>query len=64
MLKTLEDMKSILGDRKVSISREISKKYETTYRSTLTKISDQLDVIKGEYVIVVEGTEKLLIFQL
>ncbi len=53
--KTLEDMLAILGNRHVSISREISKKYEEIYRETLENIIGQVVDIKGEIVIIVEG---------
>ncbi len=53
--KTLQDMIKILGNRRVSISREISKKYEEIYRETLENISGQVVDIKGEIVIIVEG---------
>lgn len=53
--KTIQDMIQILGNRKVSISREISKKYEEIYRENLENISGQLVDIKGEIVIIVEG---------
>lgn len=53
--KTIQDMTQILGNRRVSISREISKKYEEIYRENLENISGQLVDIKGEIVIIVEG---------
>lgn len=53
--KTLQDLLKILGNRHVSISREISKKYEEIYRETLENISGQVVDIKGEIVIIVEG---------
>ena len=53
--KTIQDMLKILGNRRVSISREISKKYEEIYRENLENISGQLVDIKGEIVIIVEG---------
>ncbi len=55
IFETLDDMKAILGNRKVSISREISKKFEEIYRGTLDTITCQLVDVKGEFVIVVEG---------
>lgn len=53
---TISDMKDILGNnRQISISREISKKYEETIRGTLADIIGKISEIKGEYVIVVSG---------
>lgn len=51
--KTLNDILSILGNRKISISREISKKYEEVYRGTVEEVICQTVDIKGEIVIVV-----------
>ncbi len=53
--KTLKDIQAIFGDRKISLNREISKLYEEIYRGTISEVLEQLDVIKGEFVIVVEG---------
>ena len=53
--KTLKDMVKILGNRKISISREISKKFEEVLRGTITEILDTLIDPKGEFVIVVSG---------
>lgn len=53
--KTLEDMLNILGNRKISISREITKKFEEVYRGTIEEILKEIDEIKGELVIVVSG---------
>lgn len=58
IIETIEDMKNTLGNRKVAISREISKKFEEIYRGTLDTITCQLIDIKGEFVIVVEGNSR------
>lgn len=53
---TLNDIKIVLGNnRKISISREITKKYEEVYRGTISEIVAQNIDFKGELVIVVEG---------
>ena len=51
----LKDVMSVLGNRNVSISREISKKYEEIYRGTICDVLNELDNVKGELVIVVSG---------
>ena len=57
---TIKDLGNIFGDdRKVSISREITKKYEKTYYGNLGNIMNFLDEIKGEFVIVVEGNKEI-----
>lgn len=57
LVKTLEDLYETLGDRKISICRELTKRYEET---TLTTIKESLFYYKsteprGEYVLVVDG---------
>lgn len=55
LLKTLNNIKEILGNRKISIIREISKKYEEVIRDNVENIIKTVENIKGEIVIVVEG---------
>lgn len=56
--KTLKDLAAFLGgDRKASLSREITKKFEETLRGTLAElvlVSEQRN-LKGEMVLVIEG---------
>lgn len=60
IIRTLNIMLDIFGDRNISISREISKKFETIYRG---KISDVINIIpeKGEFVIIVEGVKDKIV---
>ena len=59
--KTLIDLGNILGNnRKISISREITKKYEEIYRGTIGELIEQQNNYKGELVIVVEGNKKTI----
>lgn len=53
--KNLGNMLSILGNRNISISREISKRYEEVYRGTIKEVVEEVKDAKGEFVIVVEG---------
>lgn len=55
LLETLDDMYGVLGNRKICISREISKKFEEIYRDTLENIREQVKDAKGEFVIVIDG---------
>ena len=55
LLETLDDMKEVLGNRKICISREISKKFEEIYRDNIENIREQVKDAKGEFVIVVDG---------
>lgn len=60
IIRTLNMILDIFGDRNISISREISKKFETIYRG---KISDVINIIpeKGEFVIIVEGVKDKIV---
>ena len=51
--KTMEEILEIFGDRQVSLSREISKKFESIYRGNISDLLPTLNNIKGEFVIVV-----------
>lgn len=55
IFKTMQLMLEIFGDREVSLSREISKKFESIYRGTISQLLPTLEDIKGEFVIVVSG---------
>lgn len=58
LLKTMQDLILHLGqNRKCSVSREISKKFEEHLRGTLQEVYLQLQQkeIRGEYVLVIEG---------
>lgn len=55
--ETLDLIKDVMGDRKVSVSREISKKHEEIYRGKVSEISDIINN-KGEFVIIVEGNKE------
>lgn len=61
LIRTLMDFKDTFGsNRRISVSRELTKLYEETLRGTIGEIVDlcQRKKPKGEYVIVVEGIEK------
>ena len=49
----MEEILEIFGDRQVSLSREISKKFESIYRGNISDLLSTLNNIKGEFVIVV-----------
>lgn len=62
ILDMLNDLKEIFGDRYISISREISKKYEEIYRGTISTVINELGNPKGEFVIVVSGNDIVMNF--
>ena len=57
--RTLKDLAEAFGnERKASLSREISKKFEETLRGTLSELAEITEKrnLKGEMVLVVEGS--------
>lgn len=60
ILETLNLMKEVLGNRKISLSREISKKYESIYRGDLETLLSDFPVLKGEFVITLEGNKNFV----
>lgn len=55
--KTLEELVKVLGDRRVTICRELTKKYETAFQTTLNEAIQYYNSkeVKGECVLVIEG---------
>lgn len=57
LVKTLEELYKTLGDRRITVCRELTKRYE---EKTLTTISESLKFYndnepRGEYVLIIEG---------
>lgn len=61
LVKTLEAMVQVIPDRKMSISREITKKYEETRMGTVQEHLNWYseNPPKGEFVLVIEGGDGL-----
>lgn len=60
LVRTLEELKEALGNRRITLCRELTKKHETAFR---TNIEDLLDYYKnekplGECVLVIEGRSR------
>lgn len=57
LVKTIEELKEALGDRRCTICRELTKKYETTWRTTFSEALAffKTEEPRGEYVLAVEG---------
>lgn len=58
VIETLLLIKEIMGNRNISVSREISKKYEEIYRGTIDDVLSELVEPKGEFVIILEGNKE------
>ena len=59
ILKTLHQLLEFAGDRRISVSRELSKKFEETVRGNITEVIAHFSQKepKGEFVIVMEGLD-------
>ena len=59
LIKTLEQLYQTLGDRRISLCRELTKKYETVHRSTISEAIAYFTVNepRGEFVLVIEGKD-------
>ncbi len=57
LIKSLEQLKEFLGDRQVSVSRELTKMFEETVRGSLTEVITHFTQkgVKGEFVLVIQG---------
>lgn len=60
LTKTLKELLLALGNRKISICRELTKRYETVYRDTIedTIAYYEENGVKGECVLVIEGASR------
>jgi 16S rRNA (cytidine1402-2'-O)-methyltransferase len=57
LINTLKELEEVLGDRKLTICRELTKKYETIMRLTLREALNYYETQspRGEYVLVLAG---------
>ena len=55
---TLQDLSAVLEDRKIVLARELTKIHEEYIRGTLSEIQKQAEGLKGEMVLIIEGTNK------
>ena len=53
--KFLAELKESLGDRKISIARELTKVHEEFLRGKISELEEKISEPKGEFVIIVEG---------
>ena len=57
LVKTLEELFSVLGDRKIAVCRELTKRYEEKRLSTISEMLEwyRENEPRGEYVLVLDG---------
>lgn len=55
---TLESIYEVLGDRKIVLARELTKIHEEFIRGKISDIISQIEEVKGEFVILIEGSSE------
>ncbi len=63
LMSTLNDLKMILGDRKVVLARELTKIYEQFIRGNIEEVMEKAQNLKGEIVLIVQGNKEIDIKQ-
>lgn len=60
LIKTLEELYGVLGERKLTLCRELTKKFETVLPTTLERALEyyKTEEPRGEYVLVLEGKSR------
>lgn len=58
----LQDVYKVFGDRIICICRELTKIHEEIYRGTIKELLDYDIILKGEFVIVIEGNNEVINF--
>lgn len=60
LVRTLQELLEVLGDRKVTVCRELTKKHETAFATTLEEAYSyyESNEPKGECVLVIEGKSR------
>ncbi len=60
LIRTLKDLYAVLGDRRVAVARELTKKFEEVIRTRLSEAIAEFEnrKIRGEFVLIVEGKNR------
>ncbi|MFV0379221.1 MAG: 16S rRNA (cytidine(1402)-2'-O)-methyltransferase [Anaerorhabdus sp.] len=58
IVKMLNSLLEIFGDRNIALCKELTKKHEEFYRGKCSEVINSLENIKGELVVVVDPKEK------
>lgn len=60
LVRTLKELKETLGDRRITLCRELTKRHETAFRSTIEELLEFYENEKplGECVLVIEGKSR------
>ena len=60
LLKALRDIETVLGNRRIALMRELTKKFEEQFRGTVQEAIEHFTEqgVRGEFVVVLEGQMK------
>lgn len=60
LLRTLEDLYEAVGDRGITVTKELTKKYEMVFKTTLAEAIEryQEEEPRGEYVLILAGKDE------
>ena len=60
LIAFLQDVLEVFGERRVSVARELTKKFEEVFRGTVTEAIEKLQATppRGEFTIVIAGASK------
>lgn len=61
LVKALQDIRDVLGNRQIVVTRELTKRFEEVLRGSVQMILDELhqrSSIKGEFTLVIAGTSE------
>ena len=61
-LKSLEDIRNILGNREIAVTRELTKQFEEIVRGTVDIVIEEFQQrpsIKGEFTLVIAGAKRI-----
>lgn len=63
LIYTLSDMLEILGDREIVLARELTKKFEEFYRTTISVAIEHYNQVppKGEFVLIIKGIDAAIL---
>ena len=57
-LALLEDIRELLGDRRVAVCRELTKLHEEVFRGTVVEAIAHFNHPRGEFALVIEGASR------
>lgn len=63
LIYTLQDMLEVLGDREITLARELTKKFEEFYRTTISQAIEHYTKVppKGEFVLIIKGADPTML---